>query len=51
MAAEVPLGVVLDHDLAFVGLAQRDGALERADERMVRLHATVEYANPDPGTG
>jgi hypothetical protein len=49
VAAEVALGVVLDDDLPVVGLPERDGAVERADERVIGLDAAVEDANADPG--
>jgi hypothetical protein len=51
VAAEVTLGVVLDDDLAVLGLAQRDRALERADEGMIGLDAAVEDADANSGPG
>ena len=48
MPAEVAFGVVLDDDLAFFRLTQRDCPLERADKRVIGLDAAVEDADPDP---
>jgi len=51
VAAEVALRVVLDDDLALLGLAEGNCALERADERVIRLDAAVEDADANAGAG
>ena len=46
MAAEISLGVLVDDDFALRADRRDDGLLHLADERMLRIDAAVEDADP-----
>ena len=51
VTAEISLGVLVDHDFALRADRGDDGLLHLADERMLRIDAAVEDADPNALAG